>query len=382
MEIGRFFRTVGEDEENAFSKSALSQSRKNLDHRFFIEWGSVLLKGFYTDNEAGVRRWKGFRLMGTDGSTACVKGLPEVSKFFGVQKNQSSSVPMARMHVHFDLLNHMAWKSVMSPLAESESHHAVQALDELEDDMLTIYDRGYAGFAFMYLNIIKKKHFVIRYPAGFCNEIKAFEESASGSSILTFKAGRNAVKRLQSFGCSAAADTEVQARAVKVRLDTGETEILVTSLLDADMYPDEIFKDLYFQRWGVETHFSVLKNLMQLEIFSGQTVESVLQDFHAAVFTANLQSLIIEDCRDDLEKINERRELNYAVNRNVSLGFLKDEVVRIFLAEKPDAVMDRLKKLFLMHLEPVRPGRQFHRNMNAPRPRSKHRSFKNYKSVL
>jgi hypothetical protein len=145
VEIGRFFRTVGEDEENAFSKSALSQSRKNLDHRFFIEWGSVLLKGFYTDNEAGVRRWKGFRLMGTDGSTACVKGLPEVSKFFGVQKNQSSSVPMARMHVHFDLLNHMAWKSVMSPLAESESHHAVQALDELEDDMLTIYDRGYDG---------------------------------------------------------------------------------------------------------------------------------------------------------------------------------------------------------------------------------------------
>ncbi len=383
LELAKFFRVPGEDDFNeTVSKSALSQSRKNLDHKFLIEWGIVLLNEFYTDNEENVKRWEGFRLIGTDGSSACVKGKKEVAEFFGEQKNQNRSVPMARLHVHFDLLNHMAVRSVISPMKESESFHAVQALDGLEDDMLTIYDRGYAGFAFLYLNIIKKKHFVIRYPLNFSNEIKEFAASGSESSILTFRPNKGAVKRLQALGFNAVKETEIQARAVRVILDTGETEILVTSLTDMDKYPNEIFKGLYFKRWGVETHFGVLKNLMQLEVFSGQTVESIQQDFYATVFTANLQSLIMKDCEPELEKINERRELNYALNRNVSLGFLKDEVVKIFLTNEPESVLKKLKALFLMNLEPARPGRQFPRNMNAARPRGKHRGFKNYKSAL
>jgi hypothetical protein len=54
----------------------------------------------------------------------------------------------------------------------------------------------------------------------------------------------------------------VQVRAVKVKLSTGETEVLLTSLMDKDKYPNEIFKELYFLRWGIETHYGVLKNLV------------------------------------------------------------------------------------------------------------------------
>jgi hypothetical protein len=39
---------------------------------------------------------------------------------------------------------------------------------------------------------------------------------------------------------------------VRIELDSGETEVLITSLLDQTRYPYAVFKDLYHQRWPVE----------------------------------------------------------------------------------------------------------------------------------
>lgn len=40
-------------------------------------------------------------------------------------------------------------------------------------------------------------------------------------------------------------------------------------------------------------------------------------NFHATIFTANLQSLITHECDLELEKINETRNLDYQFNRNI-----------------------------------------------------------------
>jgi hypothetical protein len=42
-------------------------------------------------------------------------------------------------------------------------------------------------------------------------------------------------------------------RLVTVTLNTGEYEVLVTSLADELTYPNELFKELYYLRWGIET---------------------------------------------------------------------------------------------------------------------------------
>jgi len=41
----------------------------------------------------------------------------------------------------------------------------------------------------------------------------------------------------------------------------------------------KIFKDLYFQRWGVEEAFKILKSRVGLEAFSAKTARSLYQDF-------------------------------------------------------------------------------------------------------
>ena len=51
---------------------------------------------------------------------------------------------------------------------------------------------------------------------------------------------------------------------------------------------------MYHWRWGHETYYLMLKGRMELENFSGRTVEAVRQDLQAAVLLANLESVLSE----------------------------------------------------------------------------------------
>jgi hypothetical protein len=69
-------------------------------------------------------------------------------------------------------------------------------------------------------------------------------------------------------------------------------EVLVTSLLDEDEYPAQEFGEVCHWRWNHETFYHGLKSHLDLESFSGQTVETVRQDFHAALLLCNLETVL------------------------------------------------------------------------------------------
>ena len=74
-------------------------------------------------------------------------------------------------------------------------------------------------------------------------------------------------------------------RVVRVILNTGEMETLITNLDEKEFHTNE-FKKLYFMRWGVETAFDTLKNKLLIEKFSGRSPIAVMQEFYAMMFTA------------------------------------------------------------------------------------------------
>ena len=80
--------------------------------------------------------------------------------------------------------------------------------------------------------------------------------------------------------------------AVKLTLDSGETELLLTGLKDRRM-DISAYKDLYFARWGVETKFSELKHKIEIENFTGRRTLTLLQDFYSSVWLSNLISVAI-----------------------------------------------------------------------------------------
>ena len=68
----------------------------------------------------------------------------------------------------------------------------------------------------------------------------------------------------------------MKVRVVRVLLDTGEYETLVTSL-PRSFTPDEI-KELYHARWGIETSFRELKYGIGLVNLHGKKDDFVKQD--------------------------------------------------------------------------------------------------------
>ena len=82
----------------------------------------------------------------------------------------------------------------------------------------------------------------------------------------------------------------LRCRLVRIELESGETEIVITSLLDDNEYPWEVFYDLYHSRWPVEEDYKVTKTWLTMENFSGKTVCSIYQDFHAKIFSKNFGS--------------------------------------------------------------------------------------------
>lgn len=383
VELSEFFDIFEkEDKELECTKSAFSQARYKLKHDFFIAWNEVLKKEFYTNNDERVKRWKGFILNAVDGSTSYLMGKDEIIDYFGTQSNQFVEVPMARVMNSYDVLNNINLNSNIAPIKVSERKIATEWIKHYPENYLSIYDRGFASFTIMYIHLIHSREFIIRMPSNFYKAVQDFFSSNKKDEIIEITPSNYAIKQLNELGYNVDKHTIIKFRLLKVTLSTGEIEVLATSLLDRQEYPKKIFKKLYNKRWGVETKYNILKNIQQIEIFSGHTVEAIKQDFYAMVFTSNIHSLIIDECTEEVNNINQRRKHDYQVNRNVSLGLLKGSIVELFLFSSPEDVLYKLKKRFIKNLEPVRNNRKYERYKKSRRLNKKYQTFTNYRRAI
>ncbi|MBC7193858.1 MAG: transposase, partial [Marinobacter sp.] len=106
-------------------------------------------------------------------------------------------------------------------------------------------------------------------------------------------------------------DGPVTLRLVRVDLPGGTTEVLATSLLDAQAFPAADFADLYHRRWGIETDYRRLKQTLNLENFSGRSPRAVQQDLHARVLLKNLALLMQTLQQPDIDRRHAHRKLRW-----------------------------------------------------------------------
>ena len=83
----------------------------------------------------------------------------------------------------------------------------------------------------------------------------------------------------------------LKVRIVLVDIGNDELEILATNLSSDEFTTDDL-KELYGQRWTIETGFDKLKNIIDIEAFSGHRRRLIEQDFHAHIFLYNLATTI------------------------------------------------------------------------------------------
>jgi Transposase DDE domain len=166
---------------------------------------------------------------------------------------------------------------------------------------------------------------------------------------------------------------------VRVVLDSNEIEVLITSLLDTNLYPSDLFKDLYFRRWRIETRYDILKNALKIECFSGISQIVVEQDLYIAILIANFEAILRDESNQELKIELAHRKKSYQVNISSAINILKHKIIDLLLAENPEDVIRYLKAVFKRSIEIIRHNRSFDRDMEKLKQRKSPRQFNNRK---
>lgn len=344
--------------------SAYCQARQKLKPELFVHLNQVVCQDFYQlyESDGQVVRWRGHRLLGCDGPYLNVPDTPQTRSQFSVQMNQYQEgvCVQALAVVLYDVRNDLALAAALGP-RQGEKHRLFNDLwSASEPGDCLILDRHYADYTVIAWAVAKQRDVCIRLPVRTFGVAVAFWQSQLAEQIVTLPCPASARKFVKEHGLA----EQVTVRLIRVALDNGQTEVLLTTLLDAERYRAGEFKQVYGWRWGEETFFDRLKNRLDVEGFSGQSITAIKQDFYGMLFLANLESVLSKSDQTALSAVSQQRKTQTLaqVNHAVSYGALLERVVPLLLSEKSsEALLEELHHLLRTNPTRVRAGRRVER---------------------
>jgi hypothetical protein len=354
------------------TKGAFCHARLKLMYSAFIELNRHLIS-FFTMHFP-LRTWHGFRLLAIDGTTFQIPKTAETLEHFGTQPDSAHlDCPMARSSQLYDILNHLTLDAVIHPYRVDERELAVSHASAFQPNDLVLLDRGYPAFWFFAWLLSQSVHFCARVSLSSWSEVKRFASSDQKEQIITIYPTQPSKEKCHRYGLSI---QPIKVRLIRVSLSGTEDHILITSLLDDQALPHAFLQDLYRLRWGIEENYKQMKCRVEMANFSGKSVESIYQDFHAKVFSMNLASAFIHPVQDLVDQNTDDKKYRYQANRTFVFSTLKDSLIQVFQRIRPYRLITNLLTIIQKTLEPVRPGRSFPRKKSI---RDRPTFFMNYK---
>jgi len=366
-ELDEFFKALQQDKlaDRVVTKSAFSQARKKLKHTAFIELNQEQLSYFYQHFEPV--RWRGLRLLAIDGSMSELPNTEAVSEHFGVwHPNAGGTCAKARLSQVFDVLNKVTIDALIAPKDQGERTLAVQHCQHLAENDLVLLDRGYPAFWLFALLRARGVHFCARLTLSEWKVAQQLVASGKQEACVELHPGYEARKACRELGLST---QPIAVRLVRIELPSGEVEVLATSLLDSQHFPYEVFKELYPLRWPVEEDYKQMKSRLEIENWTGISVEAIYQDFHAAVFAKNMAAILAQPAQKVVFQQSSSKKYRYQVNMTNLLSKMKDTIVHLFQDVEILPLLQRLWRQMIKTIEPVRPNRSVPRIKRVKRKR-------------
>jgi hypothetical protein len=154
---------------------------------------------------------------------------------------------------------------------------------------------------------------------------KQFAESGKAQNL---EANRRSVEQCLEKGLPT---QPLRLRLIRVELQNGEIEVLITNLMDEQAFPASEFEELYHLRSGAEENYKRLKQWVEIENFSGKSVLSVKQDFYAKVLSTNLTAMVANAAQQQVDKATAHRQHTYQVNFAQALTKMKNTLIELLL---------------------------------------------------
>ncbi len=353
------------------SKPAYLKQRMKLNPEAFKYLYQSHNANFYHDDEITPYTYKGFLVLAADGSDINVPTTPETLEKYG-NASKRGGKPRAQIGLGclYDVLNRFILDSTINKVKFDEMSIALSQIDRVRETIgekypfMVIMDRGYPSMpAFLHM-IDSGVFFVIRLKSSdFKAEQKALSSDDEDVTIELTKPRRRNYIGTEKEEIIMSRDS-FPLRMVTVTLEDGKSKVLATNL-PRDRFPRECFQELYEMRWGIETAFQTLKDRLQMENFTGTKPILLEQDINSTIYVSNLAEDIVCDVEEQQsDHLKKDYKHTMMINRNVSIGLLKSDLIYIVLEtdpEKKTQLMQNLYREISENIVPVRPGRHYHR---------------------
>jgi hypothetical protein len=261
----------------------------------------------------GAGRWRQHRTFHIDGSAFSMPDTTELQKEFGQPGGQrpGCGFPVAHLLALFHADTGFLVKILAAPLRTHDMSQAALVHPELKEGDVLIGDRGFCSFAHLALLWDRKLHGVFRAHQ---KQIIDFHPGRPDNRPGRRKhKGRPTSRWLKKLGVLdqlveyfkpkdrptwmtqedyAALPKAIIVRELRYQVPSGHCRTrevtLVTTLLDAALYPAPELAELYGQRWRIETNLRHLKQTMKMDVLHCETVMGVLKELTVFALVYNL----------------------------------------------------------------------------------------------
>jgi hypothetical protein len=366
--LNKLFRMLGRLVE-VVTASAYRQARQKVQPAVFVHLNAVACEEYYPRYGAdhAVAVWHGQRVLGVEGSYLNLPDTAETRQRFSVQTNQyaGGEQVQALASVLYDLRNDLGLSAALGPKQAEKNLLFAHHLAVTQAGDVLVCDRAYADYSVMATVVARQCHFVIRFPRQSFTAVPAFWTAPEQEQVVTLEVTCKA----RGYVAKQQLPPRLQVRLVKVVLRTGEVEVVGTDLLDAQTYPAAEFGEVYGWRWGHETYHDRLKNIFEVERFSGTSVQALEQDFYGVIFLATVESILSKPAQAHLTAQGEARGCVNPpkVNRAVSYVAVLDHVVALLCDPRRTAeeTLTAIEQLLLTAPTRHRTGRHFERHKRS-----------------
>ncbi len=379
-ELDAFYREITQSDFNIrkVTKGAFSTARSNLKPEAFVEMLDNVNLTFYT--EAPYWVWKGFRLLGADGSRLMLPNHPTVTEEFGTHSfgpNSDSPRSLALISMLYDVLNLTTLDAQIAPYSASEHDLLNKHLPKARKGDLLLLDRGYPSILLLFRLYSQGLDFCVRMKEDWWLSVKEFKESGEKERIVNFSLPKKDKVAFREEYPDFLKE-EITCRLVCVTLENGEKEILCTSLVDMEAYPYEDFSELYHLRWNEEEGYKLLKARAEMECFTGKTAIAVKQDFHARVFAMGFCAILAFPIEEKVRKeyTKSKNKHDQKINRTSSLAMFRNISIGLLLRKQVSEALTAFDDIVSNTREIIRPDRKYKRKK---RPKKLH--YMNYKAL-
>jgi hypothetical protein len=314
-------------------------------------------------------------LIAADGSTLNLPSSEAIKEEFGVYSSTKggTNTYLAKVLFLYDVLDNYVLDGHLSCIKDGEITLLKKALKtEIPDNSIIILDRGY-GYMSTVLELANQGlDFAVRFSTSTSSFAKQMMESEHDDQIITWIPTKKEKEKARERGQTL---HPLQVRVTRISLSSGETELIVSSLIDMDKYPISDISELYHYRWPIEEGFKYLKPKMKIEQFGARKPEGILQEFYAHIFLMNLVALFGQIADRQIKQKTSRLKYQYKYNWKTAFLTIRDKLHELLKAINVKPIFDWIINSMIKFKVVIKPNRSF---IREPRSLNKSRKINAY----